>query len=122
MSLLDWIVLGLIKTHATAERAAADVVDLWHAGKLPGELMQELGLSHREYQAWTTGGVSLMTIARWKQTSPPKLDPKEPWFRISGRPGHEKVGYLEELRPPQNGPKNSKRSRPELLKKRAQAR
>jgi hypothetical protein len=42
MSLLDWIVLGILKSHAQAERVANDVVDLWHAGKLPGELTDVL--------------------------------------------------------------------------------
>lgn len=48
----------------------------------------------REYQAWTTGGVSLITIAHWQQTSHPTLDVTQPWFKLGGKPPHEKVGYL----------------------------
>ena len=99
MTLMDWIVLGIIKTHGQAERMAADVVDLWHADKLPGKLQDVLGLSKREYQAWTTGGVSLLTIAHWKRTGAPALDSSKPWFKMSGRPGREKIGYLQEARP-----------------------
>jgi hypothetical protein len=51
------------------------------------------GLTQREYQAWTT-----LTIAQWRRLSPPPLDKKKPWFKISGRPGDEKVGYLEQLK------------------------
>jgi hypothetical protein len=98
MSFLDWIVLGIIKSHNQAERVANDIVDLWHDGKLPGELIDVLGLTQREYQAWTTGGVSLLTIAQWRRKAPPRLDKTKPWFRISGRPGNEKVGYLEQLK------------------------
>ena len=97
MTLLDWITFGIIKTHAQAEKAAHDIIDLWHADRIPGKLEDVLGLSPREYQAWTTGGVSLLTIAAWKRTVSPALDTKKPWFKISGRPGQEKVGYLEEL-------------------------
>lgn len=97
MTLLDWIVFGIIKTHAQAEKAAHDVIDLWHADRIPGNLEDVLGLSRREYQAWTTGGVSLLTIANWKQAAPPALDASKPWFKISGKPGHERVGYLEQV-------------------------
>jgi hypothetical protein len=65
MTLLDFIKLGLVKSHAAAERMSADLVDRWHADLIPGELQDVLGLSSREYQAWTTGGVSLLTIACW---------------------------------------------------------
>jgi hypothetical protein len=34
MTLLDWIVFGIIKTHAQAEKAAHDVIDLWHDDEL----------------------------------------------------------------------------------------
>src|SRR5271166_6757572 len=94
MTLLDWIKLGLIKSDATAERFAADLIECWHADKIPGELMEVLGLSSREYQAWTTGGVSLLTIAHWQQTSHPPLDVSQPWFKLGGKPPHERVGYL----------------------------
>jgi hypothetical protein len=97
MTLMDWITLGIIKTDAQAEQMAADIVDLWHADKIPGQLREVLGLSHREYQAWTTGGVSLLTIAHWKRTRPPALDQAKPWFKLSGRPGRERVGYLGEV-------------------------
>jgi hypothetical protein len=97
MTLMDWITLGIIKSDAQAEQMAADIVDLWHADKIPGQLREVLGLSHREYQAWTTGGVSLLTIAAWKNSGPPSLDPKKPWFKLRGRPGHEEVGYLGEV-------------------------
>ena len=99
MTLLDWIKLGIIKTDAHAERMAADLVDLWHDDKVPGELHHVLGLSAREYQAWTTGNVSLLTIAAWQRTAPPRLDPRKPWFKLSGQPGREKVGYLDEVKP-----------------------
>lgn len=56
--------------------------------------MEVLGLSQREYQAWTTGGVSLLTIARWQQTSHPPLNVSKPWFKIGGKPPNEKIGYL----------------------------
>ncbi len=97
MTLMDWIVLGIIKKDADAERIAAEIVDRWHEDRIPGELTEVLGLSHREYQAWTTGNVSLLTIATWR-TRPPALDPKKPWFRLSGRPGREVVGYLDQVK------------------------
>lgn len=96
MTLLDLIKLGLIKTHSQAEKFSADLVDLWHADQLPGELRDVLGLTSREYQAWTTGGVSLLTIARWHETGHPPLAANRPWFKLSGTPGKEKVGYLED--------------------------
>lgn len=96
MTLLDMIKLGLIKTHREAERFAADLVDLWHADRLPGELHDVLGLTDREYQAWTTGGVSLLTIARRHQTGQPPLDLSRAWFKLSGAPGKELVGYLQD--------------------------
>ena len=94
MTLLDLIKLGVIKSDSKAETFAADLIDCWHEDKIPGELIEVLGLSPREYQAWTTGGVSLLTIARWHQTSHPALDVSQPWFKLGGRPPHEKVGYL----------------------------
>jgi hypothetical protein len=106
MTLLDLIKLGLIKTDAAAEKFAADLIDCWHDDKIPGELNEVLGLSPREYQAWTTGGVSLLTIAHWQQTSHPPLDVSKPWFKLSGRPPQEMVGYLE-----QKAPVNGKRRR-----------
>ena len=99
MTLIDLIKLGLIKTDALAEKFAADLVDRWHEDKIPGELYEVLGLSPREYQAWTTGAVSLLTIARWQQTSHPPLDFSRPWFKLSGKPPREIVGYLEDQRP-----------------------
>src|SRR5687768_8796446 len=98
MTLLDFIKLGLIRTHAAAERFALELVDRWHEDLIPGELNDVLGLTPREYQAWTTGGVSLLTIARWQSTSHPPLDPSKPWFRIGGRPPQEEVGYLQDRR------------------------
>ncbi len=95
MTLVDLIKLGVISTDARAEEAAAAIVDRWHEDRIPGDLYEILGLSHREYQAWTTGGVSLLTIANWQQTSHPPLDVSKPWFKLSGRPGREAVGYLE---------------------------
>jgi hypothetical protein len=96
MTLVDLIKLGLIRTDAMAEKFAADLIDRWHEDQVPGDLYEVLGLSHREYQAWTTGGVSLLTIARWQATSHPPLDVSKPWFKLSGRPPKEVVGYLEE--------------------------
>jgi hypothetical protein len=106
MTLLDLIKLGLIKTDAAAEKFAADLIDCWHDDKIPGELNEVLGLSPREYQAWATGGVSLLTIAHWQHTSHPPLDVSKPWFKLSGRPPQEIVGYLE-----QRAPVNGKRRR-----------
>ncbi|MCI0380579.1 MAG: hypothetical protein L0215_23580 [Gemmataceae bacterium] len=94
MTLIDFIKLGIIRTDAEAERFAADLVDRWHDDLIPGELNEIIGLTTREYQAWTTGGVSLLTIANWHQTSHPPLNVNKPWFRHSGRPGQERVGYL----------------------------
>jgi hypothetical protein len=96
MTLVDLIKLGIVQGHARAEKLAEDLVDRWHEDRIPGELHDVLGLTPREYQAWTTGGVSLLTIARWQQTSHPALDLARPWFKISGRPGRETVGYLED--------------------------
>ena len=94
MTLLDLIKLGLIRTDAQVEKFAADLVDRWHEDLIPGDLNDILGLTPREYQAWATGGVSLLTIAHWQQTSHPPLDLNRPWFKLSGRPGKERVGYL----------------------------
>jgi hypothetical protein len=95
MTLIDFIKLDVIKTHAQAEEFAADLIDRWHADQIPGELNDVLGLTPREYQAWTTGHVSLLTIAHWHRTSHPPLDASRPWFKLSGKPGNETVGYLE---------------------------
>ena len=96
MTLLDLIKLGVIKSDSAAEKFAADLIDCWHDGKIPGELIEVLGLSPREYQAWTTGGVSLLTIAHWQQTSHPPLDVSKPWFKLAGKPPREEVGYLDD--------------------------
>jgi hypothetical protein len=96
MNLIDLIKLEVIRSHAQAEKLAADLVDRWHEDRIAGELHDVLGLTPRQYQAWTTGGVSLLTIARWQQTSHPPLDPARPWFKLSGRPPREVVGYLED--------------------------
>jgi hypothetical protein len=94
MTLIDLIKLGVIKSESVAERFAADLIDCWHDGRIPGELTEVLGLSPREYQAWTTGSVSLLTIAHWQQTSHPPLDVSQPWFKLGGKPPNEMVGYL----------------------------
>jgi hypothetical protein len=99
MTLLDLLKLGLIRSDAQAERLAEGLVDGWHRDLIPGDLQEVLGLTPREYQAWTTGGVSLLTIANWYRRGYPHLDASRPWFKLSGRPGREKVGYLEEKRP-----------------------
>jgi hypothetical protein len=112
MTLVDLITLGLIRTDAQAERFAEQLVDCWHRDLVPGELPDVLGLTHREYQAWTTGGVSLLTIARWHQTSHPALDASKPWFKLSGRPGHEIVGHLEDRETSRNRASNGNGSRP----------
>src|ERR1051325_5807816 len=96
MTLLDFIKLGIIDSDAKAEEFAADLVERWYDDQIPGELHDVLGLTPREYQSWTAGGVSLLTIARWQQTAHPPLDPAKPWFKISGRPGKESVGYLSD--------------------------
>lgn len=96
MTLLDFIQLGIITKDRTAQQFAEDLVDRWHNDQIPGELRDVLGLTPREYQAWTTGGVSLLTIARWRKEGPPPLDPKKPWFKLAGRPPQESVGHLEE--------------------------
>ncbi len=98
MTFIDWIKLGIISADSVAERFAADLIDRWHNNQIPGELHDILGLTPREYQAWTTGGVSLLTIAYWHTTSHPPLDMSKAWFKQSGRPPHEVVGYLEERR------------------------
>ena|SRR5437868_15410797 len=95
MNLIDLIKLGIIHSHAQAERLAEDLGDRWHEDRIAGELNDVLGLTSPEYQAWTTGGVSLLTIARWQQTSHPPLDSAKPWFKLSGQPPREVVGYLE---------------------------
>lgn len=97
MTFIDLIKLGLVKSHGAAEKFAADLVDCWHDDKIPGDLHEVLGLSPREYQAWTTGGVSLLTIARWQQTSHPPLDVSKPWFKVAGQAPREEVGYLEAI-------------------------
>ena len=99
MTLVDLIKLRVIKSDAAAERIAADLIDCWHDDKIPGELNEVLGLSPREYQAWTTGGISLLTIAQWQQTCHPPLDVSKPWFRLGGKPPREQVGYLESRKP-----------------------
>lgn len=96
MTLIDFIKLGVIKSHEQAEEFAADLVDRWHADEIPGELNDVLGLTHRQYQAWATGHVSLLTIAQWQKSSHPPLDPSRPWFKKSGTPPNETVGYLED--------------------------
>lgn len=96
MTLLDFIQLGIITKDRTAQEFAESLVDCWHKDQVPGQLCDVLGLTPREYQAWTTGGVSLLTIARWRKEGPPPLDPKKPWFKLAGRPPQESVGYLEE--------------------------
>jgi hypothetical protein len=96
MTLLDLIRLGIVHTHRSAEKLAADLIDSWHADQLPGDLQDILGLNAREYQAWTTGGVSLLTIGAWRRQSAPELDSDKPWFKLSGRPPREVVGYLED--------------------------
>jgi hypothetical protein len=94
MTLIDLIKLGVLKSDKTAEKFAADLIDRWHDDQIPGELTEVLGLSAREYQAWTTGGISLLTIAHWQRTSHPPLDVSQPWFKLGGKPPNEKVGYL----------------------------
>ena len=114
MTLIDMIKLRLLRTDAEAERFAADLVDRWHEDLIPGELNDILGLTAREYQAWTTDGVSLLTIASWHQAAHPPLDPSKPWFRLSGRPGREVVGYLEAVpdrRPAAKGKQMARGSR-----------
>ncbi len=96
MTLIDLIKLEIINSDEAAEKVAADLVDRWHDDRIPGELNDILGLTPREYQAWTTGGVSLLTIAHWHQNSHPPLDTSKPWFKLRGSPGQEVVGYLEE--------------------------
>ena len=97
MTLLDLIKLGLVTTDAQAEKFAADLVDRWHEDLIRGELRHDvLGLTRREYQAWATGGISLLTIAHWQQTCYPPLDASKAWFKLSGKPGREVVGYLED--------------------------
>ncbi len=97
MTALDMIKLGILQTHEAAEEFAEALVDKWHEDLIPGDLHDVLGLTPREYQAWTTGGVSLLTIARWHKTSHPPLDPSKPWFRTAGKPGVETVGYLSDV-------------------------
>jgi len=96
MTLIDFIKLEIVKSHEQAEEFAADLVDRWHANQIPGELNDVLGLTPREYQAWATGHVSLLTIAHWHKTSHPPLDSHRPWFKKSGVPPQEVVGYLNE--------------------------
>jgi hypothetical protein len=108
MTLLDLIKLGIIKSDAAAERFAADLIDCWHDDKIPGDLHEVLGLSPREYQAWTTGGISLLTIASWQHTSHPPLDVSKPWFKLAGSPPREVVGYLEDVRRVSKKPRKQK--------------
>src|SRR5262245_20785663 len=110
MTLIDLIKLGLVRGDKEAERFAADLVDKWHDDLIPGELHDVLGLTPREYEAWTTGGVSLLTIARWQQASHPPLDVNRPWFRLSGQPGAEKVGYLAEAQTPRKNGRKARRA------------
>ncbi len=98
MTLLDILKLDLIRSDARAQALAEGLVECWHRGLVPGELQQILGLSPREYQAWTTGGVSLLTIANWHRKGMPQLDQRKPWFKLGGRPGKEQVGYLEDMK------------------------
>lgn len=98
-TLIDLIALGLIARDAQAEKLAAALVDRWHQKLIPGQLCDVLGLTPPEYQAWTTGGVSLLTIARWRETRHPALDASRPWFKLSGVPGKERVGSLEDQSP-----------------------
>src|SRR3954453_5097872 len=99
MTALDMIKLGIVNSHDAAEELAETLMDKWHENLIPGELYDVLGLTPREYQAWATGGVSLLTIANWHKTSHPPLDASRPWFKASGTPGSETVGYLEEVPP-----------------------
>lgn len=108
MTLLDLIKLGLVKTDAMAEQFAADLIDQWHKDAIPGDLYDILGLTRREYQAWTTGGVSLLTIAEWQRSSHPPLDVNKPWFKLAGNPGSETVGYLAD----RNGNKRKVKRKP----------
>lgn len=96
LSLLDLIKANLVRTDAQAERFAEVLIENWHTDKIAGELYALIGVNHREYQAWKTGNVSLLTIARWQKNGYPPLDPDRPWFKLSGSPGSEKVGYLED--------------------------
>ena len=98
MTLIEFIKLGIINSDVKAEEFAAELVEKWHEDRIPGELRDVLGLTPREYQAWTTGGVSLLTIAHWHQTCHPPLDVNKPWFKLSGKPGREVVGYLDSAR------------------------
>jgi hypothetical protein len=96
MTLIDLILTGSVTTDAQAEKVATALVDVWHEDQQKGELIDILGLTPREYQAWATGGVSLLTIAQWHRDEPPPLDVNKPWFKLSGKPGRERVGYLED--------------------------
>jgi hypothetical protein len=96
MTLLDLIKLKVIASDRQAEKFAEDLIDRWHSDMIPGALNDILGLTAREYQAWATGGVSLLTIAHWQKTSHPPLQSDKPWFKLSGAPGRETVGYLED--------------------------
>ncbi|HYV37535.1 MAG TPA: hypothetical protein VE988_17650 [Gemmataceae bacterium] len=98
MTLVDLIKLGIIETNAMAEEFAARLVECWRDNRIPGEIQEILGLSEREYQAWNTGGVSLLTIARWQQHCHPPLDVSRPWFKLKGKPPMEVVGYQEDRR------------------------
>src|SRR5437870_1694872 len=99
MTLIDLIKLRIVHTDAMAEKFAADLIDRWHDDEIPGELHDVLGVTPREYQAWCTGGLSLLTIAHWHTTSHPPLDANKPWFKLAGRPPREMVGYLENRKP-----------------------
>jgi hypothetical protein len=116
MTLIDLIKLGLIKSDAVAERFASALVRCWHEDRIPGELNDILGLLPREYQAWTTGRVSLLTIALWQKTSHPPLDTSKPWFKLAGRPPKEIVGYQTD-RKASNGSGRSKRRTPRRSKR-----
>ncbi len=107
MTLIDFFKLGIINSDSQAERFAADLIDCWHNDQIPGELNDILGLTAREYQAWTTGGVSLLTIAHWQANSHPPLDTSKPWFKVAGRPPREVVGYLDEAMPRSKGGRKS---------------
>ena len=64
MTLTDLIKLGIIKNDKAAEKLAADLVDRWHDDQIPGKLNEILGMSAREYQAWTTGGSLITCVNR----------------------------------------------------------
>ncbi len=118
MTLVDFIKLGIINSDVKAEEFAAELVEKWHQDRIPGELRDVLGVTPREYQAWSTGGVSLLTIAYWHQTCHPPLDLNRPWFKLSGKPGREVVGYLENARGRSAARKRERNARSTTVKSR----